>query len=200
MLPNSTADKTSPPSRIPYRSNLLALGEGVILLGGLAILDYNGVIDMSASPVHPFLFVIMLMSAQYGVYGGIFSAIGAVLFDHIDGWPIRPVGQAYADFFLTAWALPLSWLVAGLLVGIVTSRHRKALAEQATMLEAAQTAEKLISSQYQVLAERNRKLERGLAGLSEPVAIPAIDLRVISPAKAAPLPRKSNGVARPAKA
>lgn len=171
-------DKSLAPGRMPSRSNLLALGEGVLLLGGLTVLDYNGIIDMGAAPVHPFLFVVMLMSAQYGVYGGILSAIGAVLFDHVEGWPVRPIGQEYADFFVSAWGQPLSWLVAGLLVGVVTSRHRKALTEQATLLDAAQTAESLIAAQYQVLAERNRKLERGLAGLSElrPM-LPEIDLR-----------------------
>jgi hypothetical protein len=191
-------------SRIPYRSNLLAIAEGMILLGGLAGLDYAGIIDTQAFPVHPFLFVIMLMSAQYGIYGGIFSAIGAILIDHLDGWPVRPIDQDYFDFFLTAWADPLAWICAGLLVGVVTTRQRRALARQSTMLEAARTAESLISAQYEVLASRTRKLERSLAGLAEPksqITHPEIDMKrndqapsalEIAPAKAHARSRRSN--------
>lgn len=154
----------APASFLPYRSNGLAIAEGVLLLGGLAALHYFDLLPFSTWPVHPCLFVVMLLSAQYGVQGGVLAALGAITISHLDGWPVRPMDMTYAEYFQAAWAEPLAWVMAALMVGLVTSHRNRLLQEQAVRLHKAALAESLIAEQYQVLAQRTHDLERSLAG------------------------------------
>lgn len=149
---------------LPHRSNGLALAEGVSMLGALALMDYIGVLPFAIWPVHPFLFAVILLSAQYGIQGGIMAALGATALSHLGGWPERPIDMAYAEYFRTAWADSLSWVLAALTVGIVTSYRGRILREQTVKLQRATLAENLIAAQYQVLAQRTHMLERSLAG------------------------------------
>lgn len=151
----------------PSRSNVMAVAEGVLLLGGLTLLDLAGILVMGDWPVHPMLFAVVLLSAQYGIYGGILAAMGAILLSHIGGWPARPVDMSYATYFRIAWADSLSWVAAGLMVGVVTSRKGKALQEASAQLRQAKLAESLIATQYQILSQRTHKLERSVAGLAD---------------------------------
>lgn len=158
-------------SILPTRSNTLAFAEGALILGGFAILNYSGVLPFGSLPVHPFLFVVILLSAQYGIQGGILAALGAIALFHIDGWPARPIEMSYADYFRMAWADPLAWVLAALTVGIVTSHRGRTLQELTVKLTKATTAERLIADQYQLLAKRTHQLERSLAGRADgPVA------------------------------
>lgn len=162
---------------LPDRSNTLALAEGAVLLIGLTLLDYLGIITFSAWPVHPFLFAVVLLSAQYGIYGGILAAVAAIGLSHIDGWPVRPIDMAYSHYFGLVWADGLSWILAGLMVGAVTSHRTRAMQEQALRLRKATLAEGLIATQYEVLAKRTHQLERQLASRTETApAWPAIEV------------------------
>lgn len=153
-----------------HRSTGLAFAEGVALLGVGAILDYTGLLPFAQLPVHPFLFIVILISAQYGVQGGIIAAMGAVALSHLNGLPARPLDMSHAEYFRLAWADSLSWLLAALTVGTVTSHRGRVLDEQSAKLRKAMLAESLIAAQYHVLAQRTHQLERSLAGLA---AIPA---------------------------
>lgn len=146
------------------RSNILALVEGIVLLGGVAYLQHSGLMSFANWPVHPFMFIAILLSAQYGVLGGILAAMGATALTYFNGLPIRPFGMSQEAYFLVTWADPLSWAVAALMVGIVTSHRTRKLEEQGERLRKALIAEGLIAAQYQVLAQRTHKLERSLAG------------------------------------
>ena len=159
-------NKSASGALLPYRSNGLAVLEGVLSLGGLALADYFGLITLADWPVHPFLFVVILLSAQYGVNGGILSAMGAIIMSHLEGWPARPIDMSYATYFRIAWADSLSWVAAGLMVGIITSHQTHLLREQAIKLRKATLAEGVISAQYEILAQRTHRLERSLAGLA----------------------------------
>lgn len=152
---------------LPYRSNALAFAEGILLLGGLAVLDYVGLLPFAMWPVHPFLFVVLLLSAQYGIAGGMLGALGAIALSHIDGWPARPIDMAYVDYFRMVWADSLTWVLAALTVGVVTSHRDRVLQDQTAKLAKATLAENLLATQYQVLAQRTHRLERSLAGLAE---------------------------------
>ena len=152
---------------LSYRSNGLAFAEGLSLLGVVALLDYTGLLPFALLPVHPYLFVVILLSAQYGIQGGVLSAVGAVALSHINGLPARPIDMTYAEYFRMAWADSLSWVLAALTVGIVTSQRGRVLQEQAARLRKATLAESLIAAQYQVLAQRTHKLERSLAGRAD---------------------------------
>ena len=156
---NSTSD-----SFVPHRSSELALGEGALLLGGLAALNYSGALPFAAWPMHPFLLVVILLSAQYGIQGGILAALGAIALSHIAGWPARPFDMTYAEYFRLVWADALAWVMAALTVGVVTTHRARILEERTAKLRQAMRAESLIAAQYQVLAQRTHQLERSLAG------------------------------------
>jgi hypothetical protein len=160
---------------LPDRSNSLALGEGAVLLVGLTLLNYLGLISFNDLPVHPFLFVVILLSAQYGLYGGILAAAGATVLAQVAGWPPRPIDMSYAAYFGFVWTDALTWIVAGLMVGAVTSNRTRAMQDQAARLGKATQAESLIAAQYQVLAQRTHQLERQLAShaLAEGTPAPA---------------------------
>lgn len=145
------------------RSHGLALAEGAVLLIGLTLLDYAGALSFADWPVHPFLFAVVLLSAQYGIVGGILAALCAIGLSYIDGWPARPIDMSYAAYFGYVWADALSWMLAGLMVGAVTSNRIRVVQEQATKLRKAKLAESLIAAQYEVLAQRTHQLERELA-------------------------------------
>jgi hypothetical protein len=157
-------------AELPHRSTGLALAEGIAMLGLLALLDYSRVLPFSIWPVHPFMFAVILLSAQYGIQGGLMAALGATVLSHLDGWPDRPIDMAYAEYFLTAWADSLSWVLAALTVGILTSYRARMLREQTIKLQKATLAQNLIAAQYQVLAQRTHRLERSLAGRTTEVS------------------------------
>ncbi|WP_449394714.1 hypothetical protein [Devosia riboflavina] len=149
------------------RSNVLAFAEGILLLGGVALIDHSGLMSFSSWPVHPFLFITVLLSAQYGVLGGVLTAVGATAIVYFNGLPARPFDMSHAEYFRLTWADPLSWVLAALMVGIVTSHRGRMLEEQGEQLRKAVRAESLIAAQYQVLAQRTHKLERSLAGRAD---------------------------------
>ena len=149
------------------RSNVLAFAEGILLLGSIALIEHSGLMSFASWPVHPFLFIAILLSAQYGVLGGVLAAMGATAISYFNGLPARPFDMSHAEYFRLTWADPLSWVLAALMVGIVTSRRSRMLEEQGEQLRKAVRAEGLIAAQYQVLAQRTHKLERSLAGRAD---------------------------------
>lgn len=164
------------------RSNILAIAEGLLLLGSVAMLEQAGLVSFAAWPVHPYFFVVILLSAQYGVLGGVLTAMGATALSYFSGWPARPFDMSHADYFLLTWADPLSWVLAALMVGIVTSYRGRMLSEQSERLRKAIKAESLIVAQYQILAQRTHKLERSLAGRAD---APGDDAILVSPPRKA---------------
>lgn len=149
------------------RSNALAFAEGILLLGGVALIEHSGMMSFASWPAHPYLFIAILLSAQYGVLGGVLAAMGATAISYFNGLPARPFDMSHAEYFRLTWADPLSWVVAALMVGIVTSHRGRMLEEQNEQLRKARMAENLIAAQYQVLAQRTHKLERSLAGRAD---------------------------------
>lgn len=149
------------------RSLPVAIAEGAILLGGLAILSHLQVPGFTGLPVSPFLFAVAILSAQYGALGGIAAAAVATLLSFSDGMPIRPVEQAYFDFALNVWSPSLTWLGVAVLVGLVADRNFRTLDEARSKLATATIERGLIAGQYEILAARTRRLERQLAGFSE---------------------------------
>lgn len=178
------------PAIVSSRSNVLAFAEGVLLLGGVALIEHSGLMSFASWPVHPFLFIAVLLSAQYGVFGGVLAAMGATAISYFNGLPARPFDMSHAEYFRLTWADPLSWGLAALMVGIVTSHRSRTLEEQGEQLRKALMAENLIAAQYQVLAQRTHKLERSLAGRAESPSLPteAGNVRTLHRLKNKPMP------------
>jgi hypothetical protein len=150
-------------------SRLLLLAEAAILLGAPTLFNWVASVDYVQWPAHPFLFVTILLAAQYGIEGAILAVLGGTLLSWFSGWPERPLDIGYQEFFIALWLQPLTWLAAGVIVGVVTSTRTRQLREKTDQLARSRIAERLISNQFEVLDRRNHKLERTLAGLG-PVA------------------------------
>ena len=178
---------------LQHRSNALAFAEGALLLGGFALLNFTGLLPFTSWPVHPFLFVVILLSAQYGVQGGIIAAFAAAALSYLGTSPARPIDMSYAEYFRLAWADSLSWVLAALMVGVVSSHRGRVLQEQSAKLRKATQAESLIAAQYQVLAQRTHLLERSLAGRAD---VSDKEIRAQAPASRGPWskpPTRSRG-------
>lgn len=154
---------------------LIAAAECFILIAGAKWLDMVGV-DFNALPIDPYLAVIVLAAAQHGLFGGLFAALLAIVADRIGQWPGPEIGDSYFTFLLVVWSKPLAWLLAGLAVGLISTRRLRAQRHSAEALARAVAAQELVERQYAVLADRTRRLERRLAGLD-------VEERVAPPTK-----------------
>jgi hypothetical protein len=143
---------------------LVSATESLVLIGGVLVLELLGV-DYEALPISPYLVCVILMAAQHGLVGGVFSATLATVLTHLGAWPTPGLGESYFDFMLDVWSEPLVWLATGLGVGMITTRRIRNQARTADALDRALTAQALIEHQYNILATRTRKLERRIAGL-----------------------------------
>lgn len=142
----------------------IATAECIVLIAGVAWLDLIGV-NFDGLPINPYLAVIVLAAAQHGLYGGLLAALLAIVAARIGPWPMPEIGDNYFAFLLSVWAKPLAWLLAGLTVGLITSRRIRAQERSAEALTRAMAAQALIEQQNAILADRTRRLERSLAGL-----------------------------------
>lgn len=154
-------------AHLPVRSNVLAATEGLLLIGGVTLLDHFGIAPFDMWPIHPLLLVVILLSAQYGIQGGVLASMSAITITHFDGAPARPLDSTYADYFLFVWGDALSFLIVAFTVGVVTSHRGRVLREQSQKLRRAVRAEQLITAQYEVLAKRTHMLERSLASRAD---------------------------------
>lgn len=144
----------------------VAAAEGACLIVGAKGLELLG-LDLQSLPINPYLACIILMAAQHGVFGGIFTAAIAIAMTNLSGWAAPMLGQSYFDYMLAAWTSPLVFLATGLGVGMITSRRVRTQARTELALERALRAQGLIEHQYNILATRARKLERNAAGLDD---------------------------------
>lgn len=143
----------------PQGSALVGFLEGGALIIGLATLEATGFLQISALPVHPFLFVVLLLAAQYGIYGGVLSAIASAATAIALLWNQGGLTAVEAQ---TIWPNILVWLAAGVAVGVLTSIKVRELNKTKTALLRATTSVRVISEHYEVLTERTHALERRL--------------------------------------
>lgn len=161
----TTSDMTSPPERdwsATDRSIGIALFEGALLILGLAALETTGWFAISTLPVHPYLFVVLVLAAQYGIYGGVLSSIGAGLVSLFHLWSGAGFVVLDAETLWPVWQNIVVWLASGLAVGVLTTLKVRELEKTRTALQRANISMQLISEHYQVLTERTHALERRL--------------------------------------
>lgn len=147
-----------------WRSPLVAATEALALVIGARLLQ-NLVMGIDSLPISPYFVCVLLMAAQYGVFGGILTAVLATAFTYAGGVPAPDLGESYFDYVLGLWRQPLIWVGVGLPVGLIVSHRLRAIAELKTALERARRDNDLMEQQYSILAHRARKLERRVAGL-----------------------------------
>lgn len=165
-IPTFKAPTFTPPSAAGFNSSRwVGLAEGAVLIGGTFVIERFGLVDLHALPIHPLTIVVALLAVQYGAVGGIVSASAATCLSVIGGsLPARVVGEDYYEYLATMWSMPLLWMLLAVLLGIISDTNLRALDKAHSELQALRQERDAISAQYDVLAQRARRLERIAAG------------------------------------
>ena len=164
IVPAALPPPEPTPAKVVWTSPLIAVTEAVALVIGARLLQ-NVFVDIHSLPISPYFICVLLMAAQYGVFGGVLTAVLATACTYAGGVPSPDLGQSYFDYVLGVWNQPLIWVGIGLPVGLIVSHRLHAMAELRTALDRARRDNDLMERQYDILATRARKLERRLAGL-----------------------------------
>ncbi|MBY0406707.1 MAG: hypothetical protein K2Q01_03375, partial [Rickettsiales bacterium] len=147
-----------------FRIRTIAVAEVFLFIGVLVLVNlfyFNGDRFIGVNP-HPFWFVIILISAQYGVGEGVFAVIVATIVFLIGNLRDRAEGEYLYGYLLDVGAQPLLWLISAVILGCLRYRHlqeRNRL--RAEIAEAAQR-EETIAVQYEHMRSIREMLEQRL--------------------------------------
>jgi hypothetical protein len=89
---------------------------------------------------HPFWIPVLLMSAQYGIMGGLFAVLAAAGAYFATELPVQSASQDFYDYAAIAAAQPCAWFAAALVLGGLRTlhmHHYAALEEQLCETKAA---------------------------------------------------------------
>jgi hypothetical protein len=145
-----------------FLSFIRAVTEGMALLVGLMAIEtlFLGRGTYAALDLHPFWLPVMLVSLQYGVYGGVVTAILASLF--MD-WPLRPPGLDISAYYLEMVRLPIQWLLAAVLIGLFRQNQRRTEIERAREIERLRRMNTAFADEIRRLDEELWQLEVAIA-------------------------------------
>jgi hypothetical protein len=87
--------------------------------------------------LHPFWIVVLITSAQHGLFAGVITAgLAALMME----WPQRPIGMDITEHYLDVAIVPMQWLLVALCVGLFRQGEIRAknflAAENARLSEA----------------------------------------------------------------
>ena len=151
---------------------ITALAESIILLGLLLAIDrFVGAGDQffHVQP-HPFWIVVLLVSAQYGVYEGLVAALLASAALVLPSVPGLQFGEDYFDHWFKIGLNPAMWLGAALVIGELRSAADRRSAQLELRLSNAERRERYLADAAERLALANRALENRVAGQLQTVA------------------------------
>jgi polysaccharide biosynthesis protein PelD len=116
-------------------------------------LNYFGIVP------NPYWILVILMSAQYGVYEGIMAAVVATLILLLGPIPARNVLQDRFDFFFFLAKTPMIWLVSATILGSIRSRHIQERDELRKKAQEAEEKQDVIATSYNALKNIKERLE-----------------------------------------
>ena len=156
---------------LPPLNAILELAVFVVVV--LAIDAFVPSFSLNSIEPNPSWLPVLLLSVQYGTVSGLLAAAVCIALSMQTGFPEQDVGENLFVYLLRAWAQPMLWLSAAVLLGQFRTRH---IAERAELTQELAT----LSSQRTALADyannlraRCDALERHLASRDapEPVAL-----------------------------
>ncbi len=113
---------------------------------------------------HPFWVIVVLMAAQYGTAEGIIAAVLSSFFLLIGNLPEQSISEDMYDYLFTIFRLPLFWLVAGVLIGLIRQRHVTERERLKKELRDSRERERVIAESYSSVKNLKEKLELKIAG------------------------------------
>lgn len=146
------------------RIRTIAVTETLLAIGALLIINlffFNGDRFVGVSP-HPFWFVVILISAQYGVWEGTFATLVATLAFLIGNVRPRGEGEYLYSYLFDVDAQPLLWLVSAFILGSLRFRHIVERDRLRNELAEAAKREEIVATQYEHLRSIKETLEQRL--------------------------------------
>jgi hypothetical protein len=112
---------------------------------------------------HPFWMAVMLMSAQYGVMGGLFATVLATGSFFITGLPAQSASQDFYAYAAVLAAQPCAWFGIALLLGGLRTLHIHHQTELEEQLEEARLMAEHLGEGLERALEEVARLEKRIA-------------------------------------
>lgn len=116
---------------------------------------------------HPFLFVVLIASIQYGTNEGCLTAFFATLALLVGNMPEQTVSQGLYDYIFEVSSRPLLWFGSAVVFGGFTDRRQRQRRTLSSDLSNAQKQAEVFSTAYQQLDKERTRLETHLSGQSQ---------------------------------
>jgi polysaccharide biosynthesis protein PelD len=158
-----------------------AIVEIFLLLGAALAIDgffLDGSRFSSWSP-HPFAWIVLLLSIQYGTYEGLLAAAAAtvaLLAGHLPG---REVTQDYFAWIYQVSAAPILWTVIALCVGELRVRQLRRMCVLQQELDKMRTRENTLIGEREKLVAARDRLESQAASQSQTVTAICMTARLL---------------------
>lgn len=133
VAPVADGRRARPPVAERSLAQILALDDGWKFVGetigllGLIWLWQRGFaiapIEQGSMP-HPYWVPVLLMSAQYGIMGGLFASLAATAVVFADGLPAQSAAEDFYDHAAHVATQPFAWFAAALVLGGLRTLHR----------------------------------------------------------------------------
>lgn len=132
------------------------------LIAGLQIIVFKSTALPTGMP-HPYWLPVLLASCQYGVMGGMFATIAALLVYLMAGLPPQSATQDFYAYAGMAAGQPAAWLATALVLGGLRSLHIHQSTELADRLENYRAYAHDLAGALERAADEIAALERRIA-------------------------------------
>ncbi|MCC6587462.1 MAG: hypothetical protein IT168_12270 [Bryobacterales bacterium] len=133
-----------------------------MLAGALGVDAWLETGRFSGVEPHPFLFVVLIAAAHYGLGEGLIAAALAAVALRAGNLPPATGGDAY-DYLWACVVQPFGWLVLAVVVGAVRNYHRGRQRKIEADLEESLRRERELSSGFDHVRRVKRRLEEAVA-------------------------------------
>lgn len=122
------------------------------------------------SAIHPFYFIIILVTVQYGTLEGIAATAIATLFLFSGDIPRQQVDESLFEYQFTLSINPLIWFATAFILGEMRMRLEQQVEEYKKEVKNLTKQRDVISSEYSLLKENKENLEAFVVGQQHSLA------------------------------
>ncbi len=139
--------------------------ESLLLIGIIQFVQwqYPSVPAHAGGMPHPFWIPVLLMSAQYGIMGGLFATLAASATMFLGGLPPQSAAQDFYDYAAVVAAQPCAWFASALILGGLRTLHMHQHGELVGRLDRATRIGSAIADRLEQALAENARLERRIA-------------------------------------